>query len=301
MKKNKKNQLPSYWTTSPLRKLLIALESGKRPRGGVKNIKTGVPSIGGEHLNANGGFKFAKIKYVPEEFADRMVRGHIQKNDILIVKDGATTGKTSLVRESFPHKQTVINEHVFLCRCAEEINPLYLFYYLFSSEGNQQILKDFRGAAQGGISQGFADIVTVPIAPQNEQKRISAEIEKQFSRLDEAVDNLKCVKANLKRYKASVLKAAVEGRLTEKWRKKHPDVEPADKLLQRILAERRKKWEEVELAKMKAKGKVPQGDKWKKKYKEPKKADQIDMEILDGWVTATVKQLAEFATECRDT
>lgn len=248
MKKNKKNQLPSYWTTSPLRKLLIALESGKRPRGGVKNIKTGVPSIGGEHLNANGGFKFTKIKYVPEEFADRMVRGHIQKNDILIVKDGATTGKTSLVRESFPHKQTVINEHVFLCRCAEEINPLYLFYYLFSSEGNQQILKDFRGAAQGGISQGFADIVTVAIAPQNEQKRIVAEIEKQFSRLDEAVDNLKRVKANLKRYKASVLKAAVEGKLTEEWRKKHPAVEPAEKLLERILAERRKRWEETELA-----------------------------------------------------
>ena len=90
--------------------------------------------------------------------------------------------------------------------------------------------------------------VKIPIALPNEQKRIVAEIEKQFSRLDEAVDNLKRVKANLKRYKASVLKAAVEGKLTEEWRKKHPDVEPADKLLQRILAERRKKWEDAELA-----------------------------------------------------
>ena len=54
-----------------------------------------------------------------------------------------------------------------------------------------------------------------PIAPPNEQKRIVAEIEKQFSRLDEAVANLKRVKANLKRYKAAVLKAAVEGKLTE--------------------------------------------------------------------------------------
>jgi len=221
------------------------------------------------------------------------VRGHIQKNDILIVKDGATTGKTSLVRESFPHKQTVINEHVFLCRCAEEINPLYLFYYLFSSEGNQQILKDFRGAAQGGISQGFADIVTVPIAPQNEQKRISAEIEKQFSRLDESVDSLKRVKANLKRYKASVLKAAVEGKLTEEWREKHPDVEPADKLLQRILAERRKKWEKAELAKMKAKGKEPKDDKWKKKYKEPVGPGKQNIDNLpNDWVIVTLDQVS---------
>jgi type I restriction enzyme, S subunit len=81
-----------------------------------------------------------------------------------------------------------------------------------------------------------------PLAPLNEQRRIVSEIEKQFSRLDEAVANLKRVKANLKRYKAAVLKAAVEGKLTEAWRKQHPDVEPASKLLERILAERRAKW-----------------------------------------------------------
>ena len=59
----------------------------------------------------------------------------------------------------------------------------------------------------------------IRVAPLDQQKRIVAEIEKQFSRLDEAVANLKRVKANLKRYKAAVLKAAVEGKLTEDWRK----------------------------------------------------------------------------------
>ena len=86
----------------------------------------------------------------------------------------------------------------------------------------------------------------IPLAPPDQQKRIVAEIEKQFSRLDEAVANLKRVKANLKRYKAAVLKAAVEGKLTEEWRKAHPDVEPASELLKRILAERRAKWSEKE-------------------------------------------------------
>jgi len=290
----KKNQLPPDWATVPLRELLVALESGKRPRGGVKNIKSGIPSIGGEHLNANGGFKFEKIKYVSEEFADGMVRGHIQRNDILIVKDGATTGKTSLVKNSFPHKKAVVNEHVFLCRCAKEVDSLYLFYFLFSLEGNQQILNDFRGAAQGGISKGFADIVKVPSAPQKEQERISCEIEKQFSRLDEAVENLKRVKANLKRYKASVLKAAVEGKLTEEWRKANPNVEPASKLLEHILAERRKKWEETELAKMKSKRKEPKDDKWKKKFKKPSQVDESLLPALpNGWAWSNLPQLGE--------
>ena len=92
---------------------------------------------------------------------------------------------------------------------------------------------------QKRVSTTYLKEAKIPVAPLDQQKRIVAEIEKQFSRLDEAVANLKRVKANLKRYKAAVLKAAVEGKLTEEWRKQHPDVEPADKLLERILAARR--------------------------------------------------------------
>lgn len=53
----------------------------------------------------------------------------------------------------------------------------------------------------------------IPLVDLDEQRRIVADIEKQFSRLDEAIANLKRVNANLKRYKAAVLKAAVEGTL----------------------------------------------------------------------------------------
>jgi type I restriction enzyme, S subunit len=147
------------------------------------------------------------------------------------------------------------------------ILPDYVYWYL---KGTKDLAESFAsGTTFLELSGASAKKLPIPIAPLNEQKLIVAEIEKQFSRLDEAIENLKRVKTNLKRYKASVLKAAVEGKLTEEWREKHPDVEPADKLLERILAERRKKWEEAELAKMKAKGKKPKNDKWKKKYKTP--------------------------------
>lgn len=171
------------------------------------------------------------------------------------------------------------------------IDGKYLYHYI--DYRLSDITKDNRGSTIRYIRLGDLSEYPVAVAPEIEQKSIVAEIEKQFSRLDEAVDNLKRVKANLKRYKASILKAAVEGKLTEEWRAKNRDVEPAGKLLERILAERRKKWEEAELAKMEAKGKVPKDDKWKGKYKEPDVAYQIDMELPNGWVIATVKQLSE--------
>jgi hypothetical protein len=57
-------------------------------------------------------------------------------------------------------------------------------------------------------SSTLADTVPLIVAPTMEQGRIVAEIEKQFTRLDAAVAALKRVQANLKRYRASVLKAA---------------------------------------------------------------------------------------------
>ncbi len=91
--------------------------------------------------------------------------------------------------------------------------------------------------------------------------------------LDAAVAALKRVQANLKRYRASVLKAACEGRLVpteaELARKEGRTYETGAQLLARILKERRAKWEADQLAKMLAAGKPPKNDDWKKKYKEP--------------------------------
>ena len=132
----------------------------------------------------------------------------------------------------------------------------------------------------------------LPLPPLPEQHRIVEAIETHFTRLDAAVAALKRVKANLKRYRASVLKAACEGRLVpteaELARAEGRDYEPADVLLKRILAERRAKWEADELAKMTAKGNPPKDDRWKAKYKEPQPPDTSDLpELPEGWAVAS--------------
>lgn len=144
------------------------------------------------------------------------------------------------------------------------------------------------------VDFGQIGIFPISLPPLEEQCRIVAEIEKQFSRLDAGVAALRRVEANLKRYKASVLRAACEGKLTEAWRAENADVKPASQLLQRILTERRRRWEEAELAKMVAKGKHPQSDKWKEKYKEPVAPNADELPALpETWCWATVSQVSE--------
>lgn len=141
-----------------LKDLVISLETGKRPKGGA--ISTGIPSLGGEHINVDGGFNLNedKLKYVALEYFNDMTKGKIKEKDILIVKDGATTGKVAYVDDSFPLEQACINEHVFLIRVNSTVLPKYLFYYFYSPIGQKNILKDFRGATVGGISTGFIDM-----------------------------------------------------------------------------------------------------------------------------------------------
>ena len=235
--------VPEGWALAPLSKLLALMESGGRPKGGVRHISEGVPSIGGEHLDSNGGFRLERVKFVPDSFYKTMRHGHIAIGDVLIVKDGATTGKVALVREDFPYKKAVVNEHVFICRPAAPLRADFLFWFLFSQQGQNEILSNFQGSAQGGINQTFAANTFIPVAPLPEQKRIVAKIDALTAHVDAARERLAKVPAILKRFRQSVLAAACSGRLTGDWRELHPDIDPASQLLKNISVDCRRKTE----------------------------------------------------------
>jgi type I restriction enzyme S subunit len=160
------------------------------------------------------------------------------------------------------------------------VDPSYLFYWSLMLR-----LGDISQATTvPSVRKSDVEQLSFPWVPLDQQKRIVAEIEKQFSRLDEAVANLKRVKANLKRYKAAVLKAAVEGRLVEteaeRARREGRSFETGAQLLQRILETRRSEW---------------QG---KGKYKEPAAPDTADLpELPAGWEWASVDQLVGHLTD----
>lgn len=176
----KKQDLPEGWKIVKLKDAIETIENGNRPRGGVKNnSKDGIPSIGGEHLDSNGGFNFEKIKFIPRDFYDSLKRGKIKRGDVLVVKDGATTGKTSFVDKDFPYKEAAVNEHIFILRGKKEIiDQKFLFYHLFSPIGQKQIKADFHGAAIGGINTQFVKNYNLVLPPLPTQKKIVSILEK---------------------------------------------------------------------------------------------------------------------------
>ncbi len=171
------------------------------------------------------------------------------------------------------------------------IEPYFIAYQLISQERAilDRCCKD--GTTVASIEVPRFRSYTVALAPSKEQRRIVAKIEELFSDLDAGVATLERVRANLKRYRATVLKAAVEGKLTEGWRAEHPDTEPASVLLERILTERRRQWEKDQLARFaEARRQPPSG--WQKSYREPVEPDLTDVPTFpESWCVAGIEQL----------
>lgn len=136
----------------------------------------------------------------------------------------------------------------------------------------------------------------IDLPPRAEQTRIVAKLEELLSGLDAGVTELKAAQTKLKQFRQSLLKASVEGALSAEWRSQHTPAETGMQLLQRILTERRARWEVKQLAKFKKQGKTPPKD-WQKKYPEPVQPDTTDLpELPEGWVWVTIDQIAQVGT-----
>lgn len=158
-------------------------------------------------------------------------------------------------------------------------NPNFLYFQLG--------IVDLEDRGYGRHYQHLRKEVLV-LAPLKEQNLIVARLEELLSDLDAGIAELKTAQKKLVQYRRSLLKAAVEGALTEGWRQNNKPTETGAQLLERILTERRARWEAKQLAKFKEQGKAPPKD-WQKKYLEPVQPDTTDLPALpEGWVWASV-------------
>jgi type I restriction enzyme S subunit len=165
-------------------------------------------------------------------------------------------------------------------RPRDGVDARYVYHFVSSATFRREAAHHMTGAVgQKRVPLSHMRQSELPLPPIAEQRRIVAEIENQFSRLDEAVANLQRVKSNLKRYKAGVLKAAIEGNLvaTETKLACHGDrpYETGDALLHMVLEQRRARW-------------TGRG-----KYKEPEPPrDEWQCALPSGWAWATLGHIA---------
>lgn len=275
--------LPPGWTESPLKDLGLIKPQGIRPDETPK-----------EH------FELWSVPSYPTNSPETLLGKEIGSNkivvlpgDVLLCKINPRINRVWYVRPSDTLQQIASTEWIVFR--TGYLDSRFFMYRLQEQSFRNKICSNVSGVG-GSLTRARPKEVKeikISIPPLPEQKRIAAKISTLQAKSRKAKEALEAARPLLDKLRQSILAAAFRGDLTADWRKQNPDVEPAAKLLERIRIERRQKWEEAELAKMRAKGKEPKNDKWKGRYKEPEPVDTTDLpELPEGWCWEKVDTIA---------
>ncbi|MDM7998639.1 MAG: restriction endonuclease subunit S, partial [Dehalococcoidia bacterium] len=227
--------LPEGWAPAQIGDVIMDVQPGfacgVNNRGGH-----GVAHMRPMNVSEDGRIRLADIKYVPEEEVDGD-RRRLRYGDVLFNNTNSPelVGKTAFydLTESF-----AFSNHMTRLRCnPDAIDPRFCSKLLHQKwhEGY------FLSVCNNHVSQasvGSSVLLETPIwlPPLAEQKRIVAKLEELLGRVNAARERLDRVLRIMKRFRRAVLAAACSGRLTEGWRERHPQVEPAVVTIERMRA-----------------------------------------------------------------
>jgi type I restriction enzyme S subunit len=278
-------KLSTGWKSAPLGELCERITKGSSPNWqGFDYCDSGIIFVRSQNVGW-GDLKLGEVAHLPAAFNEKEKKSVLKTDDVLLNLVGASIGRACVATSEVDGGN--VNQAVAVIRVRPEVlAPKFLVHFLISPLAQARIHSEKVDVARANFSLEDTRSLSIPLPPLPEQRRIVAEIEKQFTRLEAGVAALRRVQANLKRYRAAVLKAACEGRLVpteaalarspRSTKNGPPAYETGEALLARILTERRQNWQ--------GRGKL----------KEPAALDTAKLfDLPAGWTWTTLDALAE--------
>lgn len=155
-------------------------------------------------------FVDAKV-HISEAHFDSLKRHRVFPDDLVIAALGENPPRACMIPDWLG--PAIVKADCIRFKCGPRILPKFMLYALHQPELRRHAKSIIHGVGRPRLNLGEIKSLPIPLPPLPEQRRIVAEIEQQFTRLDAGVAALRRTQANLKRYRAAVLKAACEGRL----------------------------------------------------------------------------------------
>lgn len=284
-------ELPRGWAETTIGEILRGVIGGGTPSRKNKSYFAGsIPWFTVKDMKALRPMD--SLEHISDEAISKSATNLLPANTLIVAT------RIAVGRPIKPTVACTINQDLKALILPVGIDSDFLLYWFLANE--QLILDRSSGTTVAGIRLETLRTLPIRVPPSAAQTRIVEKLEWLLSDLDAGVTELKAAQKKLALYRQSLLKAAVEGDLTSEWREKQRNacaergerMEAGAQLLERILAERRRRWEEKQLAKFNAQGKTPPKD-WQRKYSEPIAPDTESLtELPEGWAWATIDQLA---------
>ena len=207
-KETKIGQIPESWDIEKIGGHTTHVGSGATPRGGSKVYLTeGISFIRSQNVYFEGLIQ-KDLVYIDKETHEEMSRSKTLPNDVLLNITGASIGRACIVPADLLDAN--VNQHVCIIRPSKDLLYKYLFYFLQSESGQDQIFKFQIGGNREGLNFQQIRSIEFPF-PKNikEQEQIT-EI---LSAVDEKVLVNKRLKEKLTLLKKGLMQDLLSGKV----------------------------------------------------------------------------------------
>jgi type I restriction enzyme S subunit len=193
----------------------VNLETGDFMYVTAKNIK-------------DDGIHLENITYVSSDtHKEIFARCNPEKGDVLLIKDGATTGVVTVNNLEEPFS---LLSSVALLKLGPSIESWYLAFVIRSTLFNQMIRSQMKGVGITRVTLKQIESFAFPLPPFAEQQRIVEKVQEAFAEIDSIENNKELLKTHIKQTRQKILDLAIHGKLVPQ----NKSDEPASVLLERI-------------------------------------------------------------------
>lgn len=212
------SELPRSWHVTSLGEIGL-VQSGVGFPNEAQGLTSGdypvykVGDVSRSVLQAKGNLKSAN-NYVSKETAASL-KGYIfPAGSTLFAKIGEAL---KLNRRAFVIREGLADNNVMGYKAEPGVSDRFVYHYLRT----QDLAAFSRSTTVPSIRKGDVEEIIVLLPPADEQTRIAAKLDELLAQVDTLKARIDGIPALLKRFRQSVLAAAVSGRLTEEWRAKN--------------------------------------------------------------------------------
>lgn len=202
--------VPEGWNRTQI-KHIVKIPVTDGPHETPEFIDEGVPFVSAEAVSS-GVVDFNKIRgYISREAHEKYSQKYVPKrNDIYMVKSGATTGITAIVETD---EEFNIWSPLAVIRCNNEMNPKFVLNFLRSTNFQQSVTLNWSFGTQQNIGMGVIENLFVTVPPLSEQIEIAEYLDNEISQIDTLIEKAKHSIELAKEHRSALISAAVTGKI----------------------------------------------------------------------------------------
>ena len=203
------DSIPEQWENRKMLSIL-SMRVVDGPHESPELIDEGIPYISATAIE-NGKINFELMRgYISEEYCNLCdLRYKPQKNDILVIKLGASTGQVAMVETD---ERFNIWVPLAAVRCNEQAVPRFVYYAFQSDYFIKQMELSWTFGTQQTLGVKTIERLRIVVPNVDEQQQIADYLDKKCSAIDSAIAKKQAIIEKLTAYKKSLIYEVVTGK-----------------------------------------------------------------------------------------